>query len=496
MLFDRYRNIVAAHGEKVAMEFGDHQISYHKLDEIVNRLANSMRTLGVKKGDAVVIILPNVPHFVFGYLATLALGAVIVPVSSSLSSDKIQQIIDSTDASAIIYWEGYHERICNLMRQFETVVVLGEDVPSYAKKMTTLIAQGATTQVAPELSSADTVLIQHTPGIENSFKSIALSYSSLSFAVKAFVGLADVKESDVFGALLPLTSLLSQVFITGAALTSGAKIVLHPAVNEICMKKSVFEDGVTIMTGGPNVFELLLNTNGDDGNTSLRRAFSTGSRSNDLLMRRFQERFGVPLRNVYGLTEACGIVSACGGDEGVRTGAVGRAVYGLDVMIVNKEGLKQEHNEIGEIVVRGPAVMKGYLNHKDEESIALKNDWLHTGDLGKMDEDGTLFFVDRQDDVIIKGGFHIYPSEVEDLLNAHPKVEKVSVIGQPHPAHKYEVKACVVLRSGENATAEELIEYCREQAPVYKCPQIIKFYNTLPQTNLGKVIKRKLRQDN
>ncbi len=487
--------IAACTGDRIAVRFNNYEISYTSLMEIIHRLGDGLSNLGVQRGDRVAIMLPNFPHFIFSYYASMFIGGISIPLNPLLSREEIKDVVQSTQPTTLIIWDGFFDRICDLVKEFKHIVVLGENLPAYAKSLTQIIADGSFQRSEIDLDEDETALIQYTAGVVSAPKPVELTHRNIAEAAKILMRAYPVEESDVFACLLPLSSPYSQNLVMNFALAKGARFILYPKFNLDILRKAVFEDGISFLVGGPGMFQLLLSDQTDAKTSTLKYALSVGSACHADLLGAFEDRFGIPLLEVYGMTETSGIISCNGPNHGKKKGSAGLPVFGVDVKIVDENGERLEAGEIAEIAVRGKVVMKGYWGHPVAEEGTFRDGWFHTNDLGRLDEDGFLHFIDRREDLINKGGFHIYSSEIEKILKDHPKVDQISIIGLPHPTHKYEVKACVVLKKDQQATAEELIDFCKAHSPVYKCPQIVQFYDALPRSATGKVLKRKLREE-
>ena len=495
MLFDLLKKTVSEYSEKTAIKFEDHTITYSKLYEIILKFANGLLNLGVEKGDRVIILLPNLPHFIFAYYALLKIGAIIVPINPLLKEKEIQYIFNETQPSAFIVWGGFYNRVVNLVNGCKNIIVLGKETPAEVKSLTNIIATSSIDAPEIDISIEDTAQIQFTAGAVNSPKGVELTHQSLTATTLSCINIFEIKSTDIFGGLLPLFLLYSQNLAMNSCLLQGARLILYPKLNLTSIKKAVFQDEVTFLAGSPNIFQMLLESEPEkESAIPLKYALSIGSACNEDLLISFKQQFGIHILEGYGITEASAIITYNRKEPDQKNGSVGLPIDCTKIKIVDENDGELEHGEIGEILVTGENIMKGYWNQPFEQNCVFKDGWIYTGDLGKIDNEGFLYFIDRKEDVILKGGFHIYPGEVENILLKHPKVAQISIISVPHAIHRQEVKACIVLKKDQQATSEEIIEFCKEQVPVYKCPQIVQFYNSLPKSATGKILKRKLRK--
>ncbi len=495
MLCELLEKSVLTHPDKIALDFGDHQITYKTLLEIIHKMATGLIDSGVNKGDRIAILLPNTPHFIFSYYATLSVGGIVVTLNTLSQRDELSLIINETTPNVIIVWDKFYTRIQKLNYNFKNVFVLGNNVPRGCKSLTALIAQSAESKPKIEINPDDIAQIQYTPGIVDLPKGVVLTHENLRFAAQQTIKFFSTSENDVYAGILPLFLLYAQNFVLNAALLQGTKLIIYPKFDRDILNKAVFNDKITFLTGSPVIYSLLIDNQEDvQRNHALRYALSYGSTCDEQLVNDFENKFGCPILEGYGVTETTSIISFTPSLVERKPDSVGVAFSGIDIKIVDKDRNELVPGEFGEIAVTGKNLMTGYWNRPELTAAHLNDQWLYTGDIGKLDEDGYLYFVDRKSDLIHKSGFYIYPVEIEEILLKHPKIKEVAVIGMQHPKHKEEVKACIVLKENVQATEEEIIEFCKQHIPVYKCPQNIQFNNSLPKNSTGKILKRKLHE--
>jgi len=495
MLLELLQKSISENPDNIAIEFENHKITYQNLHKIIGKLANGLLQIYIKKGDRVAVILPNLPHFIFAYYATFKIGAILVPINPLFQITKIQQIFDETQPSAYLIWERFYKQLHQIIPENSNVLNLGNsDLPG-TKSLTNIIANAPSEMPDIPINAKDTAIIQYTQGVSDLSKGIELTHNNITFTTTHFNKSFTFNSKDIYGGFLPLFLLYAQNIMMNSCLLNGAKLHLYPKLNSEYLIKAIHQDKITFLVGSPAMFDTIVKENPDKvENSPLKYALSFGARCSESLQTDFKQQFEISILDGYGITESSALISYnrhSASDQ--KLGSVGIPMDGLKVKIVDEKGNELKPNEIGEIIVAGENVMKGYWNFSSPTGQIIQNDWLYTGDMGKMDEEGFLYFIDRKEDVILKGGFSIYPSEVENILRKHPKINEVSIVGISHPVHKQEVKACVVLKENQELTAEEIIAFCKEHAPVYKCPQIIQFYDTLPKSTTGKILKRKLR---
>ena len=496
MIVKRIREVVQEFSDKNAIIFNDHQIKYTQLEEITNKLANGLRNSGLKAGDRIALMMPNVPHFLFSYYAILKIGAIVVPINYMMEEDEVIGVLKSLKPHAIIYWEGFRKYIRNYLEicnELSINIVLGNTKSIDNYNILKLISQSKPEFETQEIQINDTAVIQYTSGVSEPPKGIELSYSNLLASIEGCTTFFRFNESDVFGAILPLFFIFSQNVLLNGALFCGGTIVIHTKLDYQKIAQSIDEHKFTVLAGTPNFYQTLvdLKQNSFSG-SSLKYCLSSWHQFSEELENKFEKSIGIPLLNCYSMTETCGIVAANHPSIERKYGSVGLVLPDIDIQIHNEQRKQLHPNEIGEIVVQGKNVLKSFWNGSELVSEQIKNGWFYTGDCGKKDEQGHIYIVNKKAEVIVKSGFPIYTNEIEQLLAKHPKVKEAVVIATPHPNHKEDVQACIALKENELATAEEIIEYCRSYMPVYKCPQLVKFYPSLPRTKMGRIFKRKL----
>lgn len=494
MLIDLVKEVAYKYPENIAIEYHDHSISYSKLYTIINKLANGLLDLGIQKGNRIVIILPNLPHFVFAYYAILKIGGIVVTINPQANEDEIISILQDIRPSAIITFDRFFNQFNNLLQEFGNIIILGENGPSSGKRLTELIAISSDVDQQISINLAESALIQYTPGVSNLPKGIELTHQNLTSVALSCVNFFATDNSDIYGGILPLSLLYAQNVILNPALIQGARLILYPKFSSEILKQAIFQDNITFLAGSSNLFQKLLMQN--QVPRSLKYALSYGAQCSEELLVNFEKQCGIPILEGYGITEASSIISSNRSELNHRkNGSVGLPIADVEIKIVDDHDIEVTPGEIGEIVVKGKTVMKGYWNDNGNLSNnTIKDGWLYTGDFGKIDEEGFLYFIERKDDVIVKGGFQIYPTEIENILKKHPQIDEVCVVDVAHPTHKQEVKACIKLKKDQPVSAQEIIEFCKEHIPVYKCPQVIQFYDSFPKSATGKILKRKLRE--
>jgi long-chain acyl-CoA synthetase len=350
---------------------------------------------------------------------------------------------------------------------------------------------------------SDTAVILYTSGTTGFPKGAELSHSNMTMNALSSKDIMNQTHDDVHVVILPLFHSFGQTCQMNAGFMSGSTLVLIPRFEPETVLGAMQKEKVSIFAGVPTMYWALLAYEDKDGQFDLEsiserlRIGISGASSLPLeIIKGIEKKYNIPIMEGYGLSETCPVATFNHLHKERKPGSVGTPIWGIEVKIFDTKDREVEQGEIGEIVIRGHNVMKGYYNKPDATDEAFKSgSWFHTGDLGRMDEDGYLFIVDRVKDMIIRGGFNIYPREIEEVLLTHPAVSLTSVIGVPHDSHGEEVKAFVVLNPGETIGSDDLIAWAKEQMAGYKYPRIVEIRESLPMTATGKILKKELKAE-
>lgn len=498
-LFAVFKNSAKKFNEKTGLIFGNHHISYRRLLDAIERLANSLSKLGISKGDRFAIMLPNLPQFVISYFALLKLGAWVIPVNTMFKEGEIRYLLEDSEAKGIVAWGRFERLIEKAVQNLDScniLIFLGNYIPREAYNLTHLIASSEPMLEDLEVEADSTAVILYTAGTTGNPKGAVLSHSNANAQVESIRKSLVLESKDTILGVVPLFHSFGQMVAMNAPLVSGSTVVLLARYNAQEVVKSLIENNVSVFVGLPTMYrELSQEEVKIEDFPALRYCISSGAPLPQKISINFEEKFGKPILEGYGLTEAGPLVVFQRLDHSRKPNSVGYPAYGVQVRIINNFNKEVSFNEVGEVLVQGANVMKGYLNRPEATKEVLKDGWLHTGDVGKFDDDGYLYIVDRKKDLILKGGFNVYPREVEAILIAHPGVKECAVIGIADEIQGEEIKALVVPKFKDTLTKEELVEYCREKLAVYKCPKYIEFVKSLPRGATGKILKRELRKD-
>jgi long-chain acyl-CoA synthetase len=342
----------------------------------------------------------------------------------------------------------------------------------------------------------DTAVILYTSGTTGTPKGAELSHSNLAMNALASVAMTQLNSHDVSLVALPLFHSFGQSVQMNAVAASGGTMVLLPRFDAQAAMRAMTDHSVTVFCGVPTMYIALLNLDwkGPDLAMSLRLGVSGGAALPVAVLRAFEQRYGVVILEGYGLSETSPVATFNHFDTKRVAGSVGVPIAGTEVGIMDEHGKLLGSDEVGEVVVRGHNVMKGYWRKPEATAQALRDGWFHTGDMGRRDADGNHYIVDRLKDMVIRGGFNVYPREIEEVLMQHPAIAMAAVVGVPHEVHGEEIKAYVVPREGIPAEGEQIVGWCRERMAAYKYPRIVELVAALPMTATGKILKRELRR--
>jgi long-chain acyl-CoA synthetase len=489
---------------KVALMLDDMKLRYAEVNGAANKIANGLVGLGVQPGDKVALMLPNTPHFVLCYYAILKLGATVVPLNVLFKRHEVAYHLDDSDAVALIVWEGFlgeaTEGFGQAKRCGSLIVaqVPGSTaaLPDGALPLNALMADTSPVFDTHQTMPDDTAVILYTSGTTGRPKGAELSHFNMFF--NAYIGAEKVLQtnSDEVGlAVLPLFHSFGQTCVMNALLYAGATITLLPRFEPQKALEVLARDKVSFFAGVPTMYFYLLNFPGADQYdlSALRRCVSGGSAMPVEVMHTFNKRHNVTILEGYGLSETSPVASFNQLGRDPKPGSIGTPIWGVEMRCVDADGREVPVGELGEIVIRGHNVMKGYYKRADATAEAIRDGWFFTGDVAYQDADGYFFIKDRVKDMIIRGGFNVYPREIEEVLYGHPAIAEAAVIGIQDAALGEEIKAVVAFKPGQSAAAQDIIDYCKERLAAYKYPRSVEVRDTLPKTATGKILKRELK---
>jgi long-chain acyl-CoA synthetase len=493
------RETALASPRQLAAVFNGAPMTYAELDELSDRLAAGLRAGGTGPGDAVAVQLPNIPQFLIAYFGVLKAGGIVVPLNVLLKAHEVAYHLTDSGAKTLVTWAGVLGEAARGAAAASVTSVyavgLAAETMAAAPFERLLAAPADGPQLAHRLPT-DTAVVMYTSGTTGRPKGAQLTHMQLYTNADIPGRLFEVRPSDIVITVLPLFHIFGLSSILNVCVRFGCTMSLIPRFDPGGVLAAIERDRATIFEGVPTMFIALL-AHPHLGNydlSSLRIAISGGASIPAPVLDEFEKRFGVVILEGYGLTETASTTTFNRSAEDRRIYSVGKPIWGTQTEVWDEDNkpLPPGPEHVGEVVTRGLHVMKGYLHSPDANAGAFTGEWFHTGDLGYFDEDGFLFIVGRIKELIIRGGYNVYPLEIEDVLHEHPAVAEAAVVGIPDERLGEEVKAIVVLRPGAGLTASELIAFCKERIAAYKYPRLIEFRDRLPKNAMGKVVKDEL----
>src|SRR3954464_15177338 len=487
-LAQQLTDTAARHGDRPAIKLDDAELTYAAFDEGASRVAGMLRERGLEPGDRVGLMLPNVPYFPVIYYGILRAGGVVVPMNVLLKGREVHFYLSDPGAKHLFAWHDFAAAAQEGAEQAgaEAIIV----APGEFER---LLEQAPSTPENAEREGDDTAVILYTSGTTGTPKGAELTHENLYRNAEVTARtLAKATEEDVILGALPLFHAFGQTCAMNVAVLAGACLTLIPRFAGEKALEIIKRDGVTVFEGVPTMYHALLGAAGDHDVSSLRLCISGGAAMPVEVMRQFEEAFGCIILEGYGLSETSPVASFNHPDRERKPGSIGTPIQGVEMRVGDDDGDQGAQGGIGEIAIRGHNVMKGYWNRPDATADVLDDDgWFRTGDMATVDDDGYFFILDRKKDMIIRGGYNVYPREIEEVLYEHPAVSEAAVVGVPDEAMGEEVGAAVVLKS--DAGADDIRAFVRERVAAYKYPRVIWFLDELPKGPTGKILKREIK---
>jgi long-chain acyl-CoA synthetase len=483
-------------GDRVALRLGETAHTYTQLDVDARRLAGHLRATGMRAGARVGLMLPNVPQFPIAYHGALRAGAVVVPMNTMLRPREVAYYLEDAGAEILVVW---HEQLAEALEAarragVQRVISVGGPSDS-APSLEQILADGPVDDFMAQRRPDDPAVVLYTSGTTGRPKGALLTHSNMLWNAQVSAELHGIGADDRLLGTLPLFHSFGQTCVLNAGFRRGAEIVLISRFAVENVLTLLERHDVTVFIGVPTMYVALLNAESaaERSLPALRLCVSGGSAIPIEILRAFEDRFGCRVLEGYGLSETSPVASFNHMERPSKPGSIGTPVWGTEMRVTDGFGQTLPPGEVGEIQIRGHNVMAGYHARPRETAEAIDPDgWLHTGDLARMDEDGYFFIVDRKKDLIIRGGYNVYPREIEEVLYEHPQVMEAAVLGIPDPELGEEVAAAVVPRPGTTIDPEALKAWVREQVAPYKYPRHVAIVAELPKGPSGKILKREL----
>jgi len=478
-------------------------LSYAELDALSDRFAAGLRREGIGPTHAVGLQLPNLPQFLIAYFGILKAGSVVVPLNVLLRAPEVAYHLRDSEAQALVTWAGFADEASKGaadagIDRIWVVATPGTPEVGVGRPFEELLGgEQPATPIFEQTEPGDTAAIVYTSGTTGHPKGAELTHFQLYMNAETPGRLFGIRADDVVMVVLPLFHVFGLSSQLNVCVRFGATMSLVPRFDVSKVLEIIQRDRVTVFEGVPTMYIALLNhPNIDDYDlSSLRVGISGGAAIPAEVIDGFEQKFGIVILEGYGMTETASTTTFNVSTEERKIYSVGKPIWGVEVAIWDDQGqtLPAGPDHVGELVVRGVNTPKGYYKNPEATAEAFEGGWFHTGDLGWLDEDGFFFIVDRKKDLIIRGGYNVYPREVEEVLYTHPSVAEAAVVGVPHHLLGEEIKAYVELRQGTTATEEELINHVKARLAAYKYPRSVEFRDELPKGSSGKILKESLR---
>ncbi len=504
------------HPDRDAVVVGDLRLTYAQVNGFANQVANLLVSRGIQPGDKVALSCPNLPYFPIVYYGILKAGATVVPLNVLLKGREITYHLEDSDAKAYFCFEGTpdlpmgqmgHEGFSNAERCEHFFMITADMMaPSPIEGTETMVqALGgqpdAFESVATE--ATDTAVILYTSGTTGQPKGAELSHSNMVMNALTSNRLFEsvTSQHDTHLLVLPLFHSFGQTTNMNAGFSTASTLVMLPRFDAHQALALMQNEEISFFAGVPTMYWGLLGALDEGVDVekiagNLRRAVSGGSALPVEILKQFKEKFGVQILEGYGLSETSPVATFSDPERDPRPGSIGVPIWGVDVKLVDDDwNTVDGADQVGEIAIRGHNIMKGYYKRAEATAEVMNNGWFRTGDLARRDEDGFYYIVDRAKDMIIRGGYNVYPREIEEVLMTHEAVSLAAVVGVPSEEHGEEIKAFVILNDGATITEDELRDWCKQQMANYKYPRLIEFAGSLPMTATGKILKRELHTD-
>ena len=509
---------VAEHPDDIAITMNEIQISYKELNARVNRFAFGLQKAGVAKGDRVALLLVNSPVTVVSFFAVLKIGAIVVNLSVGIQGEELVRCLNESDAKVVVTMDLFIPSLYKVIKNTRVKTVILYSVMGLEKKIR--LEEGApqpqlyqevlataqnTEEPAVHVSHGDIAVLQYTSGSTGAPKAATLTHYNLVASVlqsDKWIGIESAGNAAVM-CVIPFFHVFGMSACLLLSVLKGYRMVLIPRVDLmdiLSLMKTIETYRPISFPAVPSLWGAILSLPPETARnqlSSIQVATSGGAPLPSWAHERFENLTGRRMMEAYGLSEASSATHFTPYPSGGPRGSIGVPLPDTEARIMDIETGERECpvSEIGELVVKGPQIMRGYWKNEDLTSAALRDGWFYTGDLARMDQDGFFYIVDRKDDLIISSGYNIYPNQIEEVLEKHPKIKEAAVIGVPDRIKGQAILAVIVLREGMQGEKEEFLNYCKENLPDYRVPKTILLRDAIPRNPAGKILKRVLRQE-
>jgi long-chain acyl-CoA synthetase len=476
-----------AEGGRPALRMDDAVLTYDEFRDAALRVSASLKSMGVEPGDRVGMVLPNVPSFPVVFYGALLAGGAVVPMNPLLKAREVEYYLRDSGARVVVALDSAAQPVV------EAAGAVGIEAVPVGPALPEALMSDRPLAVAEDRDGEDLAVILYTSGTTGRPKGAELTHDGLnSNARTTQETLLEATPDDVIMGCLPLFHVFGLTCSLNAGVLARSCLTLLPRFDGAKALSLVERDRVTVFEGVPTMFAAMLHQpdRGDVDMSSLRLCVSGGSAMPVEVMRSFEETFGCIVLEGYGLSETSPVASFNHPHAERKPGSIGTPIRGVELRLVDDDGKDVAPGDVGEIAIRGENVMRGYWQRPEDTAAAIPDGWFRTGDLARTDEDGYFFIVDRKKEMIIRGGYNVYPREIEEALYEHPAVAEVACVGVPHPDLGEEVAAAVALKPGAQADVEELREFAKARVAAYKYPRYLWLVDSLPKGPTGKILRR------
>lgn len=485
--------------DKVFLWEDKNSLTYREFDLATDRLAGTLQSLGFEKGDHGAVLFPNSLDTLLCYFSVIKAGGTVIPINSLYTPREIAFILNNSEAKFLFSAGQFQKTIEGIRPQVPTLtltVFREEGDPSILKAVERL-APSAHSLGSVDLSAEDNAIIFYTSGTLGQPKGVILTHGNFTFSGPNIARAYGLQEDDITMAVLPLVHVFAVASAVFGSLSSGGTVVILERFQAEAVLQAFGDYRVTWFPGVPTMFNYIYHAyeKGTYNISSMRMGLSGGASLSVELLKNWEERFRAQILEVYGLTESTGLVTA-NPVQGIRKpGSIGLPVFGVQTRLINKEGQDVPQGEVGELIFKGPNAAKGYWKLPEQTAESIRDGWVYTGDLARKDEEGYFYIVGRKKDLIITGGYNVYPREIEEVLSTHPAVYEAAVVGIPDEVKGEIPKAFITLKPGQQTSEGEIVAFCKANLAPYKVPRQVEIRSELPKSSTGKILHRELRKE-
>ena len=486
-------------GNKVFLREKKKSLTYQEFEEVTNRMGAGLQTLGLKKGDHAAVLFPNSLDTLLCYFSIIKAGGTAIPINPLYTPREIAFILKNSESKFLLSAPQFRKPVEGIQSQVPAlrhVIFRSEDESSIIRTIARLAPTGNPLKPV-DLSSQDSAIIFYTSGTLGTPKGVILTHGNFTFSGPNIARCYGLKQEDTTMAVLPLVHVFAMASPIFGSLSSGGTVVVLDRFQAETVLQAFVDYRVTWFPGVPTMFNYIYHAyeNGTYNVSSIRMGLSGGASLSVELLKNWEKRFNAEVLEVYGLTESTGLVTANPVNGVRKAGSIGITVPYVQTRLIGKEGGDVSTGEVGEIIFKGPNATEGYWKLPEQTAESIRNGWVHTGDLARQDGDGYFFIVGRKKDLIITGGYNVYPREIEEVLYTHPAVYDAAVIGIADTVKGEIAKAYLTLKPGQSATEKEIVDFCKQNLAPYKVPRQVEIRAELPKSSTGKILHRELRTD-